>query len=165
MPVAARFGQRHDEGGWDGFLIGDDLCWSASDLTAAAECEYAVLRQLDYVLKRESRLDIPEDPLMAHIARLGDQQIRLPSCRTSVREVLEQVLVRLAEHVVGDGLDNPFSVIADEPGTERSAVRALRSPAFEHLPRYEAHLSRELDRCLARFRQLQAVRRGRTVAA
>ena len=61
MPVAARFGQRHDEGGWDGFLIGDDLCWSASDLTAAAECEYAVLRQLDYVLKRESRLDIPED--------------------------------------------------------------------------------------------------------
>lgn len=52
MPVSARFGQRHDEGGWDVFLIGDDLCWSASDLTAAAECEYAVLRQLDYVLKR-----------------------------------------------------------------------------------------------------------------
>lgn len=35
-------------------------------------------------------------------------------------------------------LDDPFSVIADEPGTERSAFRALRSPAFEHLPRYEA---------------------------
>ena len=59
---------------------------------------------------------------------------------------------------MGDGLDNPFSVIADEPGTERSAVRALRSPVFEHLPRYEAHLSRELDRCLARFRQLQSDR-------
>ncbi len=55
-------------------------------------------------------------------------------------------------------LDDPFFAIADEPGTERSAVRALRTPVFEHLPRYEAHLSRELDRCVARFRLLQADR-------
>ena len=55
------------------FLIGEDLCWSASDVTAAAECEYAVLRRLDYLLKRESRPNFPEDPLMTHIARLGDQ--------------------------------------------------------------------------------------------
>jgi len=65
---------------------------------------------------------------------------------------------RISTAEISADLDDPFAVIADEPGTERSAVRALRSPVFEHLPRYEAHLSRELDRCLARFRQLQSDR-------
>lgn len=48
------------------------LHWSASDLTLAAECEYALLRKLDYQLGRADGLEIPEDPLLEHIARLGD---------------------------------------------------------------------------------------------
>ncbi len=31
-------------------------------------------------------------------------------------------------------LDDPFAAIADEPGTERSAVRALRSPVLNTSP-------------------------------
>lgn len=48
------------------------LHWSASDLTLAAECEYALLRKLDYQLGRADRLEVAEDPLLEHIARLGD---------------------------------------------------------------------------------------------
>ena len=33
------------------FLIDGQLHWSASDLTAAAECEYGLLRTLDYKLR------------------------------------------------------------------------------------------------------------------
>lgn len=46
--------------------------WSASDLTLAAECEYSLLRTLDYHLKRADRLAIPYDPLLRRIAYLGD---------------------------------------------------------------------------------------------
>lgn len=53
------------------FLIGDDLHWSASDLTAAATCEYALLRTLDVKLGRAAKLNMVADPLMEHIARLG----------------------------------------------------------------------------------------------
>ncbi len=41
---------------------------------------------------------------------------------------------------------------------ERAASRALDSDLFRQLPRYEAHLSRELDRCLRRLRTLQSLR-------
>jgi len=38
---------------------------------------------------------------------------------------------------------------------EDAAAGALSSQLLQQLPRYEAHLSRELDRSLARYRQLQ----------
>lgn len=52
--------------------IDDDLYWSASDLTGATECEYALLCRLDYLLGWADRVDIPDDPLLEHIAQLGD---------------------------------------------------------------------------------------------
>ncbi len=55
------------------FLLDGNLHWSASDLTAAAQCEYAVLRTLDYKLGRADRIDVAADPLVEHIARLGDR--------------------------------------------------------------------------------------------
>lgn len=55
------------------FIIDNDLCWSASDLTTAALCEFALLRRLDYTLGRAEKLDIVADPLEEHIARLGDR--------------------------------------------------------------------------------------------
>lgn len=53
------------------FLIDNQLHWSASDLTAAAECEYAVLRRLDDVLGWSPRITVLADPLQEHIGRLG----------------------------------------------------------------------------------------------
>ena len=55
------------------FLLGDRLCWSASDLTRAAECEYALLRTLDYKLEWADPIDTPQDVVQEHIARLGDR--------------------------------------------------------------------------------------------
>ena len=55
------------------FLIEDRLHWSASDLTTAAECEYGLLRRLDYKLGRAQAITAPHDPLREHIARLGDR--------------------------------------------------------------------------------------------
>lgn len=55
------------------FLLDRSLCWSASDLTAAAECEYALLRTLDYTLGRAEPIPAADDPLMEHVARLGDR--------------------------------------------------------------------------------------------
>ena len=54
------------------FIVDGALHWSASDLTAAATCEYAVLRTLDHKLGWAAALQAPEDPLMRHIASLGD---------------------------------------------------------------------------------------------
>lgn len=54
------------------FFLDDQIHWTASDLTEAVECEYAILRKLDYRLGRAAQIDIPKDPLMEHISRLGD---------------------------------------------------------------------------------------------
>ncbi|HEY1135451.1 MAG TPA: TM0106 family RecB-like putative nuclease [Nocardioides sp.] len=54
------------------FLIDDALHWSASDLTSATECEYGALRRLDHLLGRAAAPAEEADPLLQHIARLGD---------------------------------------------------------------------------------------------
>lgn len=54
------------------FLLDDHFHWSASDLTAAAECEYGFLRRLDDKLGRAECFLPAEDPIQEHIARLGD---------------------------------------------------------------------------------------------
>ena len=71
------------------FLIGDRLVWSASDLTVAAKCEYALLRRLDVLLKRAKPAAAKPDPLMDHVANLGDAHearilARLKEARTVV---------------------------------------------------------------------------------
>ncbi|MBT1004095.1 TM0106 family RecB-like putative nuclease [Paenarthrobacter sp. DKR-5] len=49
-----------------------DLVFSASDLVAAAVCEYAVLRTLDDKLGRGEKLPAVEDKMLERTARLGD---------------------------------------------------------------------------------------------
>lgn len=46
--------------------------WSASDLKAAAECEFAWLRALDAKLGRIPAVEEPEDEMLERAARLGD---------------------------------------------------------------------------------------------
>ncbi|QAY69615.1 TM0106 family RecB-like putative nuclease [Xylanimonas protaetiae] len=60
------------------YLIGDDVVLSASDLTAAATCEHAFLRTLDVRLGRAEALDVPDDPMLARTASLGEaHELRL----------------------------------------------------------------------------------------
>ena len=54
------------------FLNDGNVCWTASDLTAATTCEYGILRTLDYRLGWAAPIDEARDPLLEHIARLGD---------------------------------------------------------------------------------------------
>jgi uncharacterized protein len=72
------------------FLLEGTLIWTASDLTAAAGCEYALLRTADYRLGWAENPEFPDDPLLEHIARLGDRhEERLLATRHAVGSVIE----------------------------------------------------------------------------
>lgn len=56
------------------FLLDDDtVVYSASDLAAAASCEFALLRALDAKLGRTPPLQLPADAMLERAARLGDR--------------------------------------------------------------------------------------------
>ncbi|MGB6512765.1 MAG: hypothetical protein WBF57_07220, partial [Mycobacterium sp.] len=57
------------------FMAGDSIIYSASDLAAAARCEYALLRQFDAKLGRGPDVAV-EDELLARTAALGDEHER-----------------------------------------------------------------------------------------
>jgi predicted RecB family nuclease len=57
------------------FLAGDRIIYSASDLAAAARCEYALLRDFDAKLGRGPSIHV-EDELLARTAALGDEHER-----------------------------------------------------------------------------------------
>src|SRR5699024_9812870 len=54
------------------FLLDDTLVYSASDLTLAQDCEFALLSRLDEKLGRRPRLQV-SDPMRERAARLGDE--------------------------------------------------------------------------------------------
>ncbi len=49
------------------------LIWTASDLTVAAECEYRLLRTIDYRLEWAEEIATPNDLLMEQAAIMGDR--------------------------------------------------------------------------------------------
>ena len=55
------------------FLLDQKVCWSASDLTQASSCEFALLRVLDDKLGRAKLASTAEDALLDHIAAKGDE--------------------------------------------------------------------------------------------
>ncbi len=57
------------------FVTDDSIVYSASDLAAAARCEYALLRDFDAKLGRASAVSV-EDELLARTAALGDDHER-----------------------------------------------------------------------------------------
>ena len=57
------------------FTAGDSIIYSASDLAAAARCEYALLREFDAKLGRGPSIAV-EDELLARTAALGDDHER-----------------------------------------------------------------------------------------
>src|SRR5690625_545829 len=54
------------------FVRGERVIYSASDLTLAAECEYALLRELDFKLGRGVRVDPPPDEMLERAITLGE---------------------------------------------------------------------------------------------
>src|SRR5699024_12377042 len=54
------------------FLLDGTLVYSASDLTLAQDCEFALLSRLDEKLGRRPRLQV-SDPMRERAARLGDE--------------------------------------------------------------------------------------------
>ena len=54
------------------FIVDDRVVYSASDLAAAARCEYALLRAFDAKLGRGPAIT-SDDPMLARTALLGDQ--------------------------------------------------------------------------------------------
>ena len=57
------------------FIVDDRVVYSASDLAAAARCEYALLRAFDAKLGRGPAIT-SDDPMLARTALLGDQHRR-----------------------------------------------------------------------------------------
>ncbi|MCB1297726.1 MAG: TM0106 family RecB-like putative nuclease, partial [Microthrixaceae bacterium] len=58
------------------YIHNGSIVTSASDLSAAAHCEFAVLRRLDALLGRIDAVVAPEDPMLARAAALGDAHER-----------------------------------------------------------------------------------------
>jgi predicted RecB family nuclease len=67
------------------------IVWSASDIKAAAECEFAWLRAIDARLGRIAAVEEPEDLTLERAGRLGT---------VHERRVLEQYLQRFGDRVV-----------------------------------------------------------------
>ncbi|GLP74219.1 ATPase [Mycobacterium antarcticum] len=57
------------------FVMAEDVVYSASDLAAAARCEYALLRAFDAKLGRSPQI-LVEDELLARTSTLGDEHER-----------------------------------------------------------------------------------------
>lgn len=74
------------------FVLDGRLHWSATDLVAAGECEYALLRELDHKLGWIDDLLPDDDPFLRHLARLGDRHEE----RLLTRFERERTVVRLA---------------------------------------------------------------------
>src|SRR5690625_670618 len=54
------------------FVRDDRVIYSASDLIVAAQCEYALLRELDFKLGRGERVDPPPDEMLERAISLGE---------------------------------------------------------------------------------------------
>ncbi|MFC7788495.1 TM0106 family RecB-like putative nuclease [Microbacterium sp. MAHUQ-60] len=101
------------------------VVWSASDLKAAAECEFAWMRAIDAKLGRVPAVEEPEDATLARAARLGDLH---------EEAVLARYVAELGESVDGGPGVVTLPKVRSSDDDELGAVvldteRALRSAA------------------------------------
>ena len=92
------------------------VIWSASDLKAAAECEFAWCRAIDAALGRVPAIEEPEDPMLMRAAELGEQH--------------EDRILRRYREQLGDGavsvLPKPFA----EPRVDVDELVAMTREAL-----------------------------------
>ncbi|MFS0714165.1 TM0106 family RecB-like putative nuclease [Microbacterium sp. 2P01SA-2] len=94
------------------------IVWSASDLKAAADCEFAWLRAIDAKLGRVAAVDEPDDPTLERAGRLGDRHeerqleayraefgdgvIEIPETRSSDAEGLARAVALTRQALASD---------------------------------------------------------------
>ena len=101
------------------FVADDQVIYSASDLAAAARCEYALLRAFDAKLGRGPSVDTDDDELLRRTAELGDAH----ELRT-----LEEFIERYGDAVVRIG--RPAYTLAAFQAAARATAQAFeRDPA------------------------------------
>ncbi|WP_235735349.1 TM0106 family RecB-like putative nuclease [Nocardioides alcanivorans] len=106
------------------FLIDGTLRWSASDLSVAAQCEYALLRAMDYELRRAPRVIHEEDLLQRHIADLGNRHEArlLEEFRARGGLVELRQMASYEEGSLRDESQATLKVFEDEPTTIHQAA-------------------------------------------
>ncbi|MGV9768501.1 TM0106 family RecB-like putative nuclease [Microbacterium sp. NPDC003461] len=95
------------------------VVWSASDLKAAAECEFAWLRALDARLGRVPEVEEPEDEMLERAARLGDAHE-------------ERVLARYRERFGGAVVEIERQRSSDEAGMARAVEETMAALTAPH---------------------------------
>ena len=104
------------------------IVWSASDLKAAAECEFAWLRQIDARLGRVPAVADPDDPMLERAARLGIRHERAVLDR--YRRDYGGGVVEIPETRSGDLAAMAEAVAATRAALADPAVCVLYQAAF-----------------------------------
>lgn len=144
-------------------LINGEVLFSPSDLTAAADCEFALLRRLDLKLGRISELEIPEDPLMVRAAGLGDTHeqrvlagyreqfpdgvVEIARPATSDPEALQTAMAETIR-AMGNGADVVFQGVVHDGNFHGYTDFIVRQPSGEY---------RVMDSKLARHAKVSAL--------
>jgi len=104
------------------------VVWSASDLKAAAECEFAWLRAIDAKLGRIPAVPDPEDPTLERAGRLGTVHER--HVLTRYRERLGDAVVEIPETRSADDAAMAEAVAATRAALADPDVLVLYQAAF-----------------------------------
>jgi len=100
-------------------LLNDTVVYSASDLTAAAKCEWALMRKLDAKLGRVERVDEVEDDMLIRAGQLGTaHELRVLETLKLTRAVVE------FEHP-------PFGEYAEAAAVTAAALRDRADVLFQ----------------------------------
>ncbi len=104
------------------------LIWSASDLKAAAECEFAWCRAIDAKLGRIPEVVEPEDPTLERAARLGD--VHEQRVLDAYRAELGADAVRVIERVSSADAAALDAAVSETLAALRSEARLVFQAAF-----------------------------------
>ena len=104
------------------------VIWSASDLKAAAECEFAWARAIDAKLGRVAAVEEPEDATLERAARLGD--VHEAKVLAAYREELGADAVREIERASSADAEALAAVVAESRDALISDARLIFQAAF-----------------------------------
>jgi uncharacterized protein len=104
------------------------IVWSASDLKAAAECEFAWSRQIDARLGRVAAVPDPEDLMLERAARLGTRHELDVWAR--YRAEFGEAAVEIAETRSGDAAGMTAAVTATIAALADPATTVIYQAAF-----------------------------------
>ncbi|WP_083511157.1 TM0106 family RecB-like putative nuclease [Microbacterium sp. XT11] len=104
------------------------VIWSASDLKAAAECEFAWCRAIDAKLGRVPAVEEPEDAALARAAELGDVHERAVLAR--YQSELGSDAVHVIDKVSSSDAEALAAAVEETVEALRSPVRVIFQAAF-----------------------------------